>query len=194
MTMPLAPGSGTRRLNGVRFMPLHTWDRSVEHSLKVTVAMGIGSCGRIIVLIGLAVALEGCSEAESDALANVEAGIQAWADAYNSHEPDVVAARYHPEAVFWGTTSPTLRATPAEIRDYFSSLSNRPMAAVEIGEHRVQLFGDLALAAGFYTFTDVADGERVTRPSRFSFALRLTDGEWLLAQHHSSRIPESGRQ
>ena len=54
----------------------------------------------------------------------------------------------------------------------------------------MQLFGDLALAAGFYTFTDVTNGEPVTRPSRFSFVLRLTDNEWLLTQHHSSRVPE----
>jgi len=146
-------------------------------------------CWRIFGWLGFALALVACSSNEPDTLARVEAGIEAWADAYNSHDPDAVAARYHPEAVFWGTVSPTIRTTPAEIRDYFSSLSNRPMASVEIGEHRVQLFGNLALAAGFYTFTDMANGREVTNPSRFSFALRLTNNEWLLAQHHSSRIP-----
>ena len=146
--------------------------------------------GRIAALVLIVLALSGCGGNGSDALANVEAGIQAWADAYNRHEPDAVAARYRPEAVFWGTTSPTLRSSPGDIRDYFSSLSDRPMARVEIGEHQVQMFGDLALAAGFYSFTDVVNGEPVTRPSRFSFALRLTDDEWLLAQHHSSRMPE----
>lgn len=130
------------------------------------------------------------SVARADTLDDVEAGIQAWADAYNSHDPDRVVARYHADAVFWGTVSPTLRDTRAEIRDYFSGLSDRPAARVEIGEHRVQLFDGVALAAGFYTFTDVVNGEAVTRPARFSFALRLTDGEWLLTQHHSSRIPE----
>jgi len=146
--------------------------------------------GRSFAVIAFACAVVACGRAEQDSLAEVEAGIQAWADAYNSHDPDIVTARYHPEAVFWGTVSPTLRTTPAEIRDYFSGLGNRPDAKVEIGEHRIQLFGELALAAGFYTFEDVADGERVTNPSRFSFALRHTGSEWLLAQHHSSRIPQ----
>jgi uncharacterized protein (TIGR02246 family) len=136
-----------------------------------------------------ALAVVASAAARADARADVEAAIAAWADAYNSHDPDAVAARYHPEAVFWGTTSPTLRDTPAEILDYFGGLAGRPNAHVTIGEHRVQIFGELALAAGFYTFTDVADGEAVTRPSRFSFALRLTDEGWLLAQHHSSRMP-----
>jgi uncharacterized protein (TIGR02246 family) len=140
-------------------------------------------------MAGIALAAVAWTPADADTLADIEAGIQAWADAYNSHDPDAVAARYHAEAVFWGTISPTLRDTPDEILDYFGGLANRPNAHVTIGAHRVQIFGDLALAAGFYTFTDVADGEAVTRPSRFSFALRLTDGEWLLAQHHSSRVP-----
>lgn len=152
--------------------------------------MTTGSYGRIIGLVGVALAFAACNRPAPEALTDAGAGIQAWANAYNSHNPDAVAARYHPEAVFWGTTSPTLRATPEEIRDYFSSLSNRPNAQVEIGEHYVQLDGDVALAAGSYTFTDVVDGERVTRPARFSFALRRTGDDWLLAQHHSSRIPE----
>jgi uncharacterized protein (TIGR02246 family) len=145
---------------------------------------------RLAGLAGLVLAVVAAARAEADPMTDVEAAIQAWADAYNSHDPDAVAARYHHEAVFWGTVSPTLRDTPAEIRDYFGSLTSRPNAQVTIGEHRVQLFGDVALAAGFYTFADVTGGEPVTRPSRFSFALRLTDGEWLLAQHHSSRVPE----
>lgn len=146
--------------------------------------------GRWAGLAAVAMAVFVWARADADTLADIEAGIQAWADAYNSHDPDAVAARYHTEAVFWGTTSPTLRDTPAEILDYFGGLTGRPNAHVTIGEHRVQVFGELALAAGFYTFTDVADGEAVTRPSRFSFALRLTNGEWLLAQHHSSRVPD----
>ena len=130
-----------------------------------------------------------CQMAIADT-AGIAMGIQAWADAYNSHDPDRVLARYHPDAVFWGTSSATLRDTPAAIREYFTSLTRRPNAHVEISEYRIQEFGDVALAAGFYTFTDVADGVAVTRPSRFSFGLRLTNGEWLLAQHHSSRIPQ----
>jgi uncharacterized protein (TIGR02246 family) len=130
-----------------------------------------------------------CQMAIADT-AGIAAGIQAWAAAYNSHDPDQVLSRYHPDAVFWGTSSATLRDTPAAIREYFTSLTRRPDAHVEIGEYRIQEFGDVALAAGFYTFTDVADGVAVTRPSRFSFALRSTDGEWLLTQHHSSRMPQ----
>jgi uncharacterized protein (TIGR02246 family) len=128
--------------------------------------------------------------AGADAADDVLAATEAWAAAYNSHDPDRVLARYDEQAVFWGTGSPTLRDTPAEIREYFSSLSNRPNAHTSIGEHRVRVFGDLAINTGLYTFTDQANGTPVSRPARFSFTYRLRDGEWLIVDHHSSRVPE----
>ena len=101
-------------------------------------------------------------------------------------------ARYADDAVFWGTGSPTLRATREEIGEYFASLASRPNARVVIGEHRVRDFGDLAISTGRYTFTDVVDGVRVERPARFSFTYGIRDGEWLIVDHHSSRVPSAG--
>jgi hypothetical protein len=53
----------------------------------------------------------------------------------------------------------------------------------------VREFGDIAINTGFYTFSEVVGGDRVERPSRFSFTYRLRDGEWLIVDHHSSRVP-----
>jgi hypothetical protein len=139
--------------------------------------------GTILVWAALSTPL--CAQVQQD----VEAATEAWAAAYNSHSVGQVLARYHDDAVFWGTVSPTLRDTPAEVEDYFSGLPNRPDAQVQIGEHRVRVFGDTALNTGFYTFTDVANGETVSRPARFSFAYRLVNGEWLIVDHHSSQLP-----
>jgi uncharacterized protein (TIGR02246 family) len=124
-----------------------------------------------------------------EAVEDVAASTEAWASAYNSHDPDQVLARYSDDAVFWGTTSATLRDTPADIVAYFSSLNNRPNARVTIGEHRVRVHGDVAINTGYYTFTDIVDGAAVTRPSRFSFVYHLVDGQWLIIDHHSSRLP-----
>jgi len=52
----------------------------------------------------------------------VAATTQAWINAFNSHDPARVVALYDPEAVLWGTISPTLRDTPESIRDYFKGL------------------------------------------------------------------------
>ena len=126
----------------------------------------------------------------ADTLDDVEAAVEAWAAAYNSHDPERVLASYHPEAAFWGTVSPTLRTAPDEILDYFSGLPGRPNARVQIGEHVVRIVGDVAIVTGAYTFTDVVDGESVVRPSRFGFVFERVGGDWLLVQHHSSRMPD----
>lgn len=120
---------------------------------------------------------------------DVAAATQAWAEAYNSHDPERVLALYDPEAVFWGTVSPTLRDTPAKIRDYFKGMPERPLARVTIGEHRIRVFGDIAINTGYYTFSNVRDGQTETNPSRFSFTYRRRDGAWWIVDHHSSRVP-----
>jgi len=103
--------------------------------------------------------------AHSQEPGRIESAVQAWADAYNSHDPARVVARYHPEAAFWGTTSPTLRTTPADVAEYFAGLARRPNAQVSFGEKTVRIVGDVAIVTGHYTFTDVANGEAVSRPA-----------------------------
>jgi hypothetical protein len=56
----------------------------------------------------------------------VAAATQAWIEAMNSRDPERVVALYDPEAVLWGTQSPTLRDTPATIADYFNALRTVP--------------------------------------------------------------------
>lgn len=139
---------------------------------------------------GLERATDSTAAATGSAAASaVGAATEAWAAAYNSHDPARILARYDNEAVFWGTGSRTLRDTGDEILEYFARMPARPTAHVAIGEHRVREFGDIAINTGFYTFSEVVGGDRVERSSRFSFTYRLRDGEWLIVDHHSSRVP-----
>ena len=126
----------------------------------------------------------------ADTADDVDMAVLGWADAYNSHDPQRVAARYHREAAFWGTTSPRLRTTPEDVAAYFISLASRPNASVSIGPKHVRIVDSVAIVTGSYTFTDRVDGVAVTRPSRFSFVLERTGDDWLIVQHHSSRMPE----
>ena len=137
------------------------------------------------ILAALCVLIASACSSEPD----VDAALEAWAWAYNSHVPDSVVSLYASDAVFWGTTSEVLRDRPEEIAAYFDSLRSRPNARVSIGEHRARVLGEVALASGVYVFSDVVDGQSVTRPSRFSFVYRLADGEWAIVDHHSSRMP-----
>ena len=121
---------------------------------------------------------------------DVGAATQAWVDGMNSHNAERVVALYDPEAVLWGTRSPTLRDSPATVRDYFKILQTVPSSyRVVLGEQRIRIYGDMAINTGTYTFSEDRDGKAITRPARFSFAYRNRDGRWLIVDHHSSAVP-----
>jgi len=123
---------------------------------------------------------------------DVAAATQAWADAVNSHDPERVVVLYDPEAVLWGTSSPTLRDSPSAIRDYFRTLPTFPPEyKVVIEEQRVRVYGDTAINSGTYALLNVAvrDGKPVTIAARFSFVYRNRGGRWVIVDHHSSRVP-----
>jgi uncharacterized protein (TIGR02246 family) len=121
----------------------------------------------------------------------VAAATRAWATAYNSRDPEQILALYEKDAVLWGTTSPVLRDTPESIRDYFKAMPERPLARVALGEQRIRVLGDVAMNTGYYTFTNVRDGQTESSPARFSFTYRKQDGRWLIISHHSSGVPPS---
>jgi uncharacterized protein (TIGR02246 family) len=123
----------------------------------------------------------------------VAAATQAWIDAMGSHDPERVVALYAPDAVLWGTTSPTIRDNPAAVRDYFSLLTRVPPDYKGVlGEQRIRVFGDFAINTGTYTFIGPARdaaGKPLSRPARFSFAYQKRDGRWMIVDHHSSAVP-----
>jgi uncharacterized protein (TIGR02246 family) len=141
----------------------------------------------LVLALTLSAVLPGRAATPAD---EVEAATHAWADAFNSRDPARVLALYAPDAVFWGTVSPTLRTTPAEVADYFKGMPDRLRARVTIGDHRVRVFGDVAINTGYYTFSNTEpDGTTTSSPSRFSFTYHKRDGKWMIVDHHSSRVP-----
>ena len=96
---------------------------------------------------------------------------------------------YATMATFWGTTSATVRADPAAIADYFKDAGKRPDARVAVTDQQIRVIGDVATSAGTYTFTDMRDAKSVTSPARFTFVFRNRGGRWVIAHHHSSRVP-----
>ena len=120
----------------------------------------------------------------------VAAATQAWADAFNSRDPERVLALYDSDAVLWGTVSPTLRDTREGLREYFKVLPGSPQGRVSFGEQRIRIYGDVAITSGYYTFSNVRDGQTLMFPARFSLTYRQRDGRWLIVDHHSSLVPK----
>ncbi len=114
-----------------------------------------------------------------------------WVAALNSREPVRITVLYDAEAVFWGTTSKTIRATPAAVAEYFQTAPQRPTVRCTLGEQHIRIYGEMAINSGYYTFSEVVDGKTEVRPARFTFVFRKRDGKWMIVDHHSSRVPEA---
>ena len=126
----------------------------------------------------------------ADPAEDVAAATQAWVDGMNHHDVAAVLALYDPQAVLWGTRSPTLRDNPTAVRDYFKILDTVPPSyKVVVDQQRIRVYGDVAINTGAYTFSEMRDDKPLVRPARFSFVFRKRDGRWLIVDHHSSAVP-----
>ena len=128
--------------------------------------------------------------AMADDRSDVEAATGRWISAFNRKSSADIVALYAPDAVFFGTSSPVLRDKPELVREYFKSLATLGDAVITMGEHRVQVFGRVAINTGFYTRTAMQDGKEVKNPARFSFVYEKRGGQWLIVNHHSSAFPQ----
>merc|ERR1719384_1732634 len=110
-----------------------------------------------------------------------------WNDALATGDSSKVADRYSKQAVLLPTVSDVPRTDYALIKDYFDNfLLKKPQG--EILESNVIIGTNWAQDAGIYEFTMGANGSKVK--GRYTFVYVYEDGEWKIAHHHSSVMPE----
>jgi uncharacterized protein (TIGR02246 family) len=132
----------------------------------------------------------------ADDTADVTAAMNAWKDSLAAACSGGGAAKilplYAEDGVLWGTISSTIRDDRAELEDYFVTACTRlPKLTVEFKEALIRIYGgDTAINSGSYTFSYEKDGQPTQLPARYSFTLVKRDGKWLIADHHSSAMPE----
>lgn len=147
---------------------------------------------KLIFSIFLACLITGCAttpRTDDARKEQVDAALTAWRTAFDSRDSSRIVAMYDSDAVVWGTNAKTIASTTAGIADYFKGAETRPNNKVSIGEHHIRVYGDVATIGGYYTFSDIRDGQPTSRPARFSMVFRNRDGKWLIVAHHSSIIP-----
>jgi len=121
---------------------------------------------------------------------DVAATTAQWGTIFVDDNPDRILTLYAPEAVLWGTLSPTVRQGPAATREYFvAAFKVLPGHRVSFGDQLIRVYGDTAINTGYYTFSYVKDGETKTIPARYSFVYVKSDRGWLIVDHHSSAMP-----
>ncbi|PIE89853.1 MAG: DUF4440 domain-containing protein [Acidobacteria bacterium] len=109
-----------------------------------------------------------------------------WNQSLLTGNPKEVVKHYAPDAVLMPTLSNKVRTTHAAIEDYFVFfLAREPVGHID--ESHIQLFGDLAIHSGLYTFTFK---DQTSSQARFSFVYKKEGKSWLIVEHHSSLMPE----
>jgi uncharacterized protein (TIGR02246 family) len=137
-------------------------------------------------------ALCGCAHVPGDAEQArdaIAAATQGWSVAYGSRDPKRIVELYDDEAVLWGTTAKKIAPGSTAIGDYFKDAAARPQARVVLGEQHIRVFGDTAVNSGYYTFTDMREGQVVPRAARYTFVFHNRAGRWMIVAHHSSVLP-----
>jgi len=110
-----------------------------------------------------------------------------WNDALATLDSKKVAARYSKEGVLLPTVSDIPRTDFKGINDYFTAfLQKKPQGTIL--ESNVMKGHNWCQDVGIYEFTFGATGQKVK--GRYSFIYIYEDGEWKIAHHHSSVMPE----
>jgi uncharacterized protein (TIGR02246 family) len=118
--------------------------------------------------------------------AQISALFDRWNDSLRTLDPDKVVANYAPDAVLLPTVSNKPRATPDEIRSYFVKfLQKKPQGKID--RRIIRIGCNVAQDVGTYTFT-LKDGKHVA--ARYTYVYEWVRGQWLIAHHHSSAMPE----
>jgi uncharacterized protein (TIGR02246 family) len=110
-----------------------------------------------------------------------------WNDALATLDSDLVAKRYAKNAVLLPTVSDTPRTSNETIKQYFDVFLKRKPQGV-ILESNVHIGTNWCQDAGIYEFTMGDTGAKVK--ARYSFIYVREDGQWKIAHHHSSVMPE----
>jgi uncharacterized protein (TIGR02246 family) len=119
--------------------------------------------------------------------AQVRALFYVWNDALATGESRIVAKRYSNDPILLPTVSDTPRTDFDSIKDYFDNfLTMKPQGTIIDG--KIQIGHNWAEDAGIYVFTMGSTGAKVK--ARYTFVYVYEDGEWKIAHHHSSTMPE----
>ena len=109
-----------------------------------------------------------------------------WNDSLKTLDPAKVTANYAPDGVLLPTVTNQPRSTPADIQDYFVKfLKNKPQGVID--KRFIKIGCNVAQDVGTYTFT-FKDGSKVH--ARYTYVYEFSNGQWLIANHHSSAMPE----
>ena len=115
-----------------------------------------------------------------------------WNDALKEKDYEKVASLYSStDLSFLPTVSPKFIRDGQSTKEYFMDFLKK-LPDGTITQDNVQRYGnDAYLHTGLYTFLTGPEGNRQPVEARFSYMWRKADGDWKIAHHHSSALPQA---
>ena len=147
----------------------------------------------LVLMLALSVTLALPSPGSAEPKDDIAALTREWTAAFAEHNVSRILALYSKDALLWGTTSPTLRTNPEEVRAFFESAFKISNIKVRFDNQTIRIFGNVAIAAGNYTFIANQGDQTSSRPSRYSFTFLKDGDKWLIVDHNSSPMPPGMR-
>ncbi|HYW21492.1 MAG TPA: SgcJ/EcaC family oxidoreductase [Nodularia sp. (in: cyanobacteria)] len=113
-----------------------------------------------------------------------------WNKSLQTGDPNLVTQNYARNAILLPTVSNQVRRNHEEIQDYFEKfLTQKPIG--KINYRNIRLYCGVAIDSGTYTFTLRNNGQSQELPARYTFVYNRVGNRWLIAEHHSSAMPET---
>ncbi|MCB9359896.1 MAG: DUF4440 domain-containing protein [Flavobacteriales bacterium] len=121
---------------------------------------------------------------------SIVSSLSEWKEAIESRDVNKVIQLYHPDAVFWGEFSNTIRTTKNQIIDYYNYFLSLDNLKIGIQNIQVRVYKDVAIISGTYSFTYQLNNKIELTLSSFSFVYKIEGKDWLIVDHHSSIVPK----
>ncbi|NBX02566.1 MAG: SgcJ/EcaC family oxidoreductase [Alphaproteobacteria bacterium] len=121
----------------------------------------------------------------------VNAAFTNWRKALSSSKAENVVKLYDKDAILLATLAAKPLTTQEQRTEYFSKLTAKPKLTATVDEEHIKLLDeDNAVVSGLYTFRFEEAGKTVEIPARYSFVYEKENGQWMIVEHHSSKVPQ----
>ncbi|MDQ1017468.1 SgcJ/EcaC family oxidoreductase [Streptomyces afghaniensis] len=172
--------------------------RPVRRRIAVATAVAALAAGTFALGVGAAGADSRGTSGKKSAKMATEAQVlglfDQWNAALKTGDAQKVADLYAKDAVLLPTVSNNVRTDRAEIVDYFEHFLQKKPVGTKVESVVNVLDRNTVIDAGVYEFalTDHETGAKSTVKARYTYAYeKQPDGNWLIVNHHSSKMPES---
>ncbi|MBB5021664.1 DUF4440 domain-containing protein [Desulfurispira natronophila] len=119
----------------------------------------------------------------------MESLLATWQHCFNSKDLHNITKLYTPDATLWGTFSPFLRDNAALIEEYFSDIFRKNELRFCAYHPFHRQFGHAGVSCGYFLIEWSQNQTLVRHTGRFSMTLLQKNGQWQIADYHSSLLP-----